>query len=1431
MLQTGQSNIITDNWHHVAFSFDSSNSNLKLFVDGILKNSSNVSILTSSIQLSNMILGSNIDASIDNVKIFNTALDTEQIKYLASSANYNNSLQNNIVDLRFDEFNNVPTQFIDQISNKNYNAIGSLSYVNGFVKGSKAIDLNNGYISLDDININNEMSFSAWINVNTLESPLIQRVLSKAGVVDFFIDQNELRLMLGVNQITLTPVVNPVVVPQNNIFLINQPINYATQIYSYPQVQFYDKQITFSCFMKNTVSNTKQNIISIGDKIHIQMNNNKLQCEVINQTSRFYLSKHANLSAFTIINSTYNGNIFTDTIIGNNTIAFDIALSDSDKLCRLRKITFTVPMRNYAPTSVRILGVDTSIETQLLLEPIVFKNSTYVYKFSVQSNIDNQLLKVQFSGTGRIKISNFDIDAQVEVNYHPRLSSQSLQDLVVNNFTYVTGIVLSQYFIDPNNTDEISDNDIQLVYNIQSSDTDVATCAINQNVAVINPGTINGISVITIRATDHRGAYVEKSFNYRLDANLAPIVKLSINNVLTASANDYIIDLNPYFSDPNNDPLLDKLTDNLDVLTYSVVSANTQVATATVNGSNLTIVGHKNGASQLTVTAQDLRALTVSTSFIFTRDVYRAPVYYNTIPTQTINKSTTHDITLSQHFSDPDNDELTFTASSSNVNVASTSILNTNVLRLSGLLGGSVTITVRATDPGGLFIERDFTLNVNNRTPVYTTEMTNVTIDKSNSHTMTLTNHFSDPDGDNLTFTAVITLTSRPNATIASTVISQSQLTINGLLDGTVRITVRATDPQSAFIERFFNFTVVNRPPTYITIPNITINKSTSQTITLSEHFSDPDGDTITYSVISSDSLVADVVSSGLNNVTLRVDGKKGGSATITVTATDSEQATTVRTFNCTVQNRIPVYYNTLQPISTTFINTPSTINLLSHVSDPDGDQIVFTVKTNSDSTVVTPSINGSYLTLNGLKDGASTITITAKDTENASIEFSFTITITNRPPTASGIAMSVPTLITVGSTTLPNLNTYFTDSDGDTLSYTATSNTPSVATVSINSTTLVINGLSNGTSTITVQANDGRTAGTVSRSFTFTRDVNRAPYVIKTIPNTTNTTNAIISSFETLVNYFGDEDGDTLTFSINNPNTSVAQAYVTGNSLTIDQTSKLNGTVTFTLTATDSKGATASFSFNWTHNQTITASLSNNSNTITISGTTTRTGTINVYSNDVTRTSATLLASGPSNNSYNFSITFTDFRNPGNYSYYLSLIDSNSAVINYTNLGLTTVLQPPVVRFVWETPNGHVGFSANQELITTSGNAILNWESSSRGTFTTRGLSLTSDTGMVEFSSHPSVVNVDWWAKYNTTENTWFCSAAQKYTCINGAFTAYIDSSTDRGATWQNIWSGSSIFYQDTYAPQNSYWFAHGAGQLTMTPGTWYKFRNTNAW
>ena len=58
----------------------------------------------------------------------------------------------------------------------------------------------------------------------------------------------------------------------------------------------------------------------------------------------------------------------------------------------------------------------------------------------------------------------------------------------------------------------------------------------------------------------------------------------------------------------------------------------------------------------------------------------------------------------------------------------------------------------------------------------------------------------------------------------------------------------------------------------------------TAATVDVSGYFSDPDGDTLTYTVSSSDTNVA---TASVSNATVTVTAVAAGSATITVTATD----------------------------------------------------------------------------------------------------------------------------------------------------------------------------------------------------------------------------------------------------------------------------------------------------------------------------------------------------------------------------------------------------------------------------------------------------------------------------------------------------------------------------------------------------------------
>lgn len=67
---------------------------------------------------------------------------------------------------------------------------------------------------------------------------------------------------------------------------------------------------------------------------------------------------------------------------------------------------------------------------------------------------------------------------------------------------------------------------------------------------------------------------------------------------------------------------------------------------------------------------------------------------------------------LPGHFSDPDGDSLSFTASSSATSVATVGIASNGVITVTIVGAGTATISITATDPGGLSVTDDFTVTV-----------------------------------------------------------------------------------------------------------------------------------------------------------------------------------------------------------------------------------------------------------------------------------------------------------------------------------------------------------------------------------------------------------------------------------------------------------------------------------------------------------------------------------------------------------------------------------------------------------------------------------------------------------------------------------------------------------------------------------------------
>ena len=147
--------------------------------------------------------------------------------------------------------------------------------------------------------------------------------------------------------------------------------------------------------------------------------------------------------------------------------------------------------------------------------------------------------------------------------------------------------------------------------------------------------------------------------------------------------------------------------------------------------------------------------------------------------------------------------------------------------------------------------------------------------------TINLANLFTDADGDTLTYTA-----SSADTTKATVSLSSATLTVTAVAAGTTTITATATDPGKAWAKLSGSVTVraSNSAPTAINIPDQTVSANQTATIDLSAYFSDPDGDTLTYTASSSDTTKA---TTGVSGATLTVNTLAAGTATISITATD----------------------------------------------------------------------------------------------------------------------------------------------------------------------------------------------------------------------------------------------------------------------------------------------------------------------------------------------------------------------------------------------------------------------------------------------------------------------------------------------------------------------------------------------------------------
>lgn len=335
------------------------------------------------------------------------------------------------------------------------------------------------------------------------------------------------------------------------------------------------------------------------------------------------------------------------------------------------------------------------------------------------------------------------------------------------------------------------------------------------------------------------------------------------------------------FDDPNGD-----------VLAYAAVSQDPGVATVAVTGDTVTVAGVSPGIAYVPVTATDPGGFSAGVRFEVVVP-NRAPVPVGVIASLELAAGDSALVDVSAHFSDPDGQGLAFAAAVSDTGIA-TVLAAGSLVAVRAHAKGVATVSVTATDPGGMAATQHFIVTVPNRAPEPVGTMPERTVAAGETLTFELAPYFSDPDGDMLAYSASI-----DDATVAGVSVAGDAVSVTGLARGTTAVTVTATDTEGLAATRSFIVTVPNRAPTAVgRIPPDTIPVGETATLDPSGYFSDPDGDSLLYTAAPPDTTVLNVTDyAGSFTVTALARG----AAAVTITATDAEGLSATQSFTVTV--------------------------------------------------------------------------------------------------------------------------------------------------------------------------------------------------------------------------------------------------------------------------------------------------------------------------------------------------------------------------------------------------------------------------------------------------------------------------------------------------------------------------------------------------
>ena len=257
-------------------------------------------------------------------------------------------------------------------------------------------------------------------------------------------------------------------------------------------------------------------------------------------------------------------------------------------------------------------------------------------------------------------------------------------------------VVLEMCFYDP-------DDDV-LSFEAFSTDQGVVTAAAAGSRLTL-VGVAKGRAEVVITAADPDGLTSTQRVQVTVpNRPPLPVDSIPAREIMAGGADT--LDLAPFFSDPDDDPL-----------TYLAAVSDSVVAGATVAGRMLALAALAKGEAEVTVTATDDEGLFATQRLLVTVP-NRAPVVTDTFPPLTLFTREADTLRVGEAFRDPDGDPLAYHAEAPDSTVAALDLVPADgLLIVTATSQGETVVTVTATDDEGLAASQSFSVTVPNRSP------------------------------------------------------------------------------------------------------------------------------------------------------------------------------------------------------------------------------------------------------------------------------------------------------------------------------------------------------------------------------------------------------------------------------------------------------------------------------------------------------------------------------------------------------------------------------------------------------------------------------------------------------------------------------------------------------------------------------------------